>query len=1183
MTGSSPTLIASLFEIIQTNQPGWTITWEGNVQYIAHDHPPATPNSNQLLNVGDALQTLALSRAVVRLRDWSQLRLKDRTRLEIQQRADTTSWPELKLQEGQIYFSSRGGAQAIVVETPHARGVPKGTEFLVRVNAAGSEVTMFDGEVELSNGVDRKSVRSGEQGIAVPGQPIQVRPIIQAQNIVQWWIYYPAIMDPDDLNLPPAALNVLDKSLTAYRRGNLAEALEMYPGYPSPADPGSESQRLYLAALYLSVGAVNQAERLLTSVAEENPLRRALRIMSEAVAPSLVSQDDDVGLAREDAPTHAITTSEQLAISYDYQSRHDLASARKAARAATQSGAHWGFAWARLAELEFGFGRTRAARDAVERALMLSPENAQAHAVRGFLLAAQYRFPEAIRSFDIAISLDPALGNAWLGRGLVARRQGFNGFSSRPKPAPNDAPDWMNDLQTAAALEPRRSLVRSYTGKAFSDLGLTRLAEKELDYARQLDPNDPTPWLYSALEHYQNNRGNAAVEALRRSMQLNDNRAVYRSRFLLDQDNAVRSASLAKIYQSIGLNEVALREASRAVSDDYANHSAHQFLAESFNVLRDPARFNLRYETVWFNELLLANILSPLGAGLLSQNISQQEYSRLLQENRIGFLTSSEYRSDERLRQIASHYGLLGRSSYTLDLDYAHHSGSRPNNDLDRIEWYSQFKHQMNDRDSIFLLTKYQDYESGDNIQVYDPDLASRQLRLEEKQAPILLGAIHREWNPGSHTTILGGWLQNDVRLRSEGGALDVWTNSPPPGIDWARFQDFDRSRDRREFDAWTAELNQVLESSQHVTVAGARFQGGRFEAGNSLIELDSQNVQSRFDTPVRTEIDEPFHRISVYAYHTLKLISDLRLTAGLVYDHIDSPANLQLPPLSDDRESDDAFLPKAALQWDPHRNLTVRGVYAETVGGLTFDDSIRLEPTQLAGFPQAFRSVISESEVGSVLIPEYKIAGLALDTKFDTGTFMGVQGQWIGSEVDQVMGIFRGESGLGPPPPTLPSSTKEELRYDEYSLRISLDQMLGQGWTVGASYQATYSRLDWAYPEIPSRLPLSPDREEEAILHRFGLRAHFEHSSGFFADAQSGWFIQQNRGYGDTIYAGERPDDSVFQLDLLAGFRFLRRRGELTVGCLNVTDADYRLNSLTPYAELPRERVWMGRFKLEF
>ena len=81
----------------------------------------------------------------------------------------------------------------------------------------------------------------------------------------------------------------------------------------------------------------------------------------------------------------------------------------------------------------------------------------------------------------------------------------------------------------------------------------------------------------------------------------------------------MRGANLASIYRDAGMTDVSVREAARAVTYDYANDSAHLFLSDSYNELRDPTRFNLRYETVWFNELLLANSLSPVGAGRLSQ------------------------------------------------------------------------------------------------------------------------------------------------------------------------------------------------------------------------------------------------------------------------------------------------------------------------------------------------------------------------------------------------------------------------------------------------------------------------------------------------------------------------------------------------------------------------------------
>ena len=110
----------------------------------------------------------------------------------------------------------------------------------------------------------------------------------------------------------------------------------------------------------------------------------------------------------------------------------------------------------------------------------------------------------------------------------------------------------------------------------------------------------------------EDNRINDAIRDLEKSQELNDNRSVYRSQLLLDQDRAVRSANLAAMYQDDGMFDVAVREASRAVIYDYANYSAHLFLANSYSQLSDPNLINLRYETPAENEYLLANLLSPV-------------------------------------------------------------------------------------------------------------------------------------------------------------------------------------------------------------------------------------------------------------------------------------------------------------------------------------------------------------------------------------------------------------------------------------------------------------------------------------------------------------------------------------------------------------------------------------------
>ena len=51
----------------------------------------------------------------------------------------------------------------------------------------------------------------------------------------------------------------------------------------------------------------------------------------------------------------------------------------------------------------------------------------------------------------------------------------------------------------------------------------------------------------------------------------------------------------------------------------------------------------------------------------------------------------------------------------------------------------------------------------------------------------------------------------------------------------------------------------------------------------------------------------------------------------------------------------------------------------------------------------------------------------------------------------------------------------------------------------------------------------------------------------------------------------------------MFGGFRFAQRRVELMVGGLNLTDQDYRLNPLNPYFELPRDRVFYARLRLDF
>ena len=86
-----------------------------------------------------------------------------------------------------------------------------------------------------------------------------------------------------------------------------------------------------------------------------------------------------------------------------------------------------------------------------------------------------------------------------------------------------------------------------------------------------MDPNDPTAWLYAALLDQEQGRMNDGIRSLQKSAELNQNRQVYRSQHLLDQDQAVRGANLSTLYRDVGFLDVSRRTAGDAVNTDYAN------------------------------------------------------------------------------------------------------------------------------------------------------------------------------------------------------------------------------------------------------------------------------------------------------------------------------------------------------------------------------------------------------------------------------------------------------------------------------------------------------------------------------------------------------------------------------------------------------------------------------------
>ena len=110
--------------------------------------------------------------------------------------------------------------------------------------------------------------------------------MIEAVNIIQWCLYYPGVLYVDELGLSAAEQQSLSNSIAAYRAGDLGEALDKYPADRQAA---SDAEKVYLAAVLLSVGQVERSEALGTSLGSQSQnsstgaAARALRKVVAAV------------------------------------------------------------------------------------------------------------------------------------------------------------------------------------------------------------------------------------------------------------------------------------------------------------------------------------------------------------------------------------------------------------------------------------------------------------------------------------------------------------------------------------------------------------------------------------------------------------------------------------------------------------------------------------------------------------------------------------------------------------------------------------------------------------------------------------------------------------------------------------------------------------------------------------
>src|SRR5262249_24339003 len=144
--------------------------------------------------------------------------------------------PNVSFWRGLVYIFSRQRTAQSLFNLRGATAAIRGTDFLVRVTETNSELTVLDGVVELlSERGERTNLTNLQRGIVETNGLLRKTAVIEANaspeaklakvtDLVQWSLYYPGVLNVDDLTLSNDERLLLNGSLTNYLAGDLPHA-----------------------------------------------------------------------------------------------------------------------------------------------------------------------------------------------------------------------------------------------------------------------------------------------------------------------------------------------------------------------------------------------------------------------------------------------------------------------------------------------------------------------------------------------------------------------------------------------------------------------------------------------------------------------------------------------------------------------------------------------------------------------------------------------------------------------------------------------------------------------------------------------------------------------------------------------------------------------------------------------
>jgi Flp pilus assembly protein TadD len=1065
--------------------------------------------ADDALCVASSVRVGQKGRAALRFTNDSTLALDQGTRLRLVRIAPEEDRSFLEMLSGAIHFFSHR-PRALDVATPYVNAGTEGTEFLIELAESQARIIAYEGRVQLANAEGALALGAGEAAVAAPGAAPRPVLVARPRDAVAWALHYPPVQNVRAGAAPGTLPAPLAEAARLAEDGDTAGAIALLESIPD--DRREVRAEVLRAGLLLDLGRVEAADAALEGALEQDPdaaLALAQRSVLRLIQDRRAAARADALRAVELEPDSATAL---IAKSYVQQADFELDEATHTLQQAVAAEPSNALAHARLAELLLSAGDLDGAIAAAERAEDLAPGLARSQNVLGFAALAAIDVDAAAAAFSRAAAIDAADPLAHLGLGLALIRDG-------------DLAAGRAEIETAASLDPNNALLRSYLGKAYFEERRGPKDAAQFEIAKDLDPLDPTPWFYAAIQKQLENRPVEALRDLESAIARNDNRAVYRSRLLLDQDRASRGVSLARIYDDLGFDQLALNGASRSLADDPANHSAHRFLADAY--ARLP-----RHELARSSELLQAQLLQPINVNPVQPsqaftdlnlvaatgpaNAAFNEFHPLFERDRLQATASAFVGDHDTFGDEIVVSGLVDKFAVSAGQYHSETDGFRQNNDVENELYDLFFQAALTPKLNLQAEYRRRETDQGDLFSNFDLDDLAPDNRVSIEQDVFRLGGHYR---PAVGSDFLFSLIYAD-KTDETFEATDFFSN-----------------------DGETEDEGYQAEAQYQWSTAGSSLVVG---GSHYAIDVDQRFIADLgLGFPLIDERRFEREQTRVYGYAGLELLPGLELTLGGGVDH-----------LEDDAFEQNTFTPKAGLRFAVTDWLDLRAAAFKTVKS-TLAVQQTIEPTQLAGFNQLFDD-FNGTEANSF--------ALGLDARLSRNWSLG--GAFWHRDVDEPLFV-----DIGAGQETVFRGGTENL-YQLYAY-----------WTPSARWALTaetrFEQIERNFLDFDVDSPLQIDTFSLPLVARYFA------PNGIFIEAGATYRHQEVER--SPLAAAAAGEDDVVLVDAALGYRLPKRRGILSLEARNLFDQDFDnqdlnfITSETRASALWPERSLIARLTLNF